>query len=73
MSKLPSISGRKCVVTLQKQGFEVRRQTGSHVVLQRDDPYAVVVVPNHKLLKPGTLRGIIRQAGLTVDEFVALL
>jgi predicted RNA binding protein YcfA (HicA-like mRNA interferase family) len=41
--------------------------------MQRDDPYAVTVVPNHKTLKPGTLRKIIRDAGLTVDEFIALL
>jgi predicted RNA binding protein YcfA (HicA-like mRNA interferase family) len=73
MSKLPNISGRKCVVALQHCGFRIRRQTGSHVVMQRDEPYVMVVVPNHKLLKSGTLRSIIRQAGLTVDEFVDLL
>lgn len=41
--------------------------------MQRDDPYAAAVVPLHKEVKPGTLRAIIRQAGLTVDEFVELL
>jgi predicted RNA binding protein YcfA (HicA-like mRNA interferase family) len=73
MSKLPLISGRECVDALSRIGFRVRRQKGSHIIMQRDDPYAVVPVPNHKLLRRGTLRAIIRQAGLTVDEFVDLL
>jgi predicted RNA binding protein YcfA (HicA-like mRNA interferase family) len=41
--------------------------------MTRADPYAMVVVPDHKTMKPGTLRGIIRDAGMTVDEFVTLL
>lgn len=74
MSKLPTLSARECVDALQRGGFRVRRQTGSHIVMQRDNPYAVAVVPNHaKDIKPGTLRSIIRQAGLTVDEFIDLL
>ena len=58
---------------LQHAGFRIRRQTGGHIVVQRDDPYAVAVVPDHKVLKLGTLRSVIRQSGLTVDEFIALL
>lgn len=73
MSKLPIVSGVRCVGVLGKIGFVVRRQKGSHIILSREDPYAMVVVPAHKALKPGTLRGIIRDAGLTVDEFIALL
>jgi len=73
LSKLPVISGRECVKALQRAGFTVRRQRGSHIALQKDDPYTVVSVPNHKTLKPGTLRRIIKDAGLTVDEFVDLL
>ena len=73
MSKLPVISGRECVNALQRAGFRVRRQRGSHIVMQKDDPYRVVSVPNHKPIKPGTLRGIISDAGLTVDEFRDLL
>lgn len=41
--------------------------------MQHDDPYAIAVVPNHKTLKRGTLKSILRQAGLTVDEFIELL
>jgi len=54
-------------------GFSVRRQRGSHIVLRRDDPFAQLVVPNHKELDRGTLRAIIRQAGIGVEEFTGLL
>ena len=73
MSKLPVISGRKCVRALERAGFYLKRQTGSHLVLRRDEPFAQVVVPDHRVLDRGTLRAIIRQAGLSVDEFVSLL
>ena len=70
MSKLPRISGRKCIKMLEKTGFQVLRQRGSHIILRRDFPFAEVVVPDHRELDRGTLRSIIRQAGLSVDEFV---
>ena len=73
MSKLPVISGADCVKALEKIGFVVYRQRGSHVTVIRKDPPAQTTIPNHKDLDRGTLRAIIRQAGLTVDEFVALL
>jgi predicted RNA binding protein YcfA (HicA-like mRNA interferase family) len=73
MSKLPVISGRECVRALEKAGFYFKRQTGSHIILRRDAPFAQVVVPDHKTLDRGTLRAIIRQASLSVDEFVSLL
>ncbi len=73
MSRLPVISGPECVRVLEKVGFYTVRQKGSHIVLHRDDPFAQVVVPDHKELDRGTLRAIIRQAGLSVDEFVNLL
>lgn len=73
MSKLPRLSGRDCVKALEKVGFEVKRQEGSHIVLRRNDPFAQLVVPDHKELDRGTLRAIIRQAGLAVDEFVKLI
>ena len=72
MSMLPQISGRQCVRALQKAGFYQKRQHGSHIILRRDDPFAQLVVPDHKELDRGTLRAIIRQADLTVDEFVRL-
>lgn len=73
MSRLPRISGRDCVKALGKVGFYLKRQHGSHMILRRDDPFAQVVVPNHKELDRGTLRAIIRQVDLSVDEFVRLL
>ena len=73
MSKLPRISGKECVSVLEKADFYFKRQHGSHIILRRDDPYAQLVVPEHKELDRGTLRAIIRQAGLSVDEFCRLL
>lgn len=73
MSGLPRISGRTCVKVLGKIGFYLKRQEGSHMVLRRDDPFGQVVVPDHKELDRGTLRAIIRQSGLSVDEFTKLL
>jgi len=72
MSKLPVVSGKKCVKILGKAGFYFKRREGSHVTLRRDTPFTQVVVPDHKELDRGTLRAIIRQAGLSVDEFVRL-
>jgi len=69
MSKLPVISGRNCVRALEHAGFYWKRQTSSHIILRRDHPFAQVVVPDHKILDRGTLRAIIRQAGLSVEEF----
>jgi len=73
VSKLPRVSGRECVRALEKAGFFVRRQEGSHVILRRNEPFAQLVVPDHKELDRGTLRAIIRQSGLTVESFVSLL
>ncbi|NLX08656.1 MAG: type II toxin-antitoxin system HicA family toxin [Chloroflexi bacterium] len=73
MPKLPVLSAQECIAALEKAGFYVARQKGSHITLRRDDPASRVTVPNHRELKTGTLRGIIRQAGLTVDEFLELL
>ena len=73
MSRLPAISGQTCVQALDKVGFYLKRQTGSHLILRRDEPFAQVVVPDHRTLDRGTLRAIIRQAGPSVDEFVRLL
>ena len=73
MTKLPVISGRDCVKALERAGFLLKRQEGSHIILRRDSPFAQVVVPDHRELDRGTLRGIIRQAGLSVEEFTRLL
>jgi len=73
MTGLPRISGRECVKALGRIGFYLKRQEGSYMILRRDDPFQQVVVPEHKELDRGTLRAIIRQAGLSVDEFMKLL
>jgi len=73
MSGLPRISGRDCVKALGKTGFYLKRQEGSHMILRRDDPFGQVVIPDHKEIDRGTLRAIIRQVGLSVDEFTKLL
>ena len=73
MTSLPNISGQECIKALQKAGFYFKRQTGSHLVLRRDNTFAQLIVPNHKQLDRGTLRAIIRQADLSVKDFVDLL
>ncbi len=73
MSQLPRISGRECVKALEKAGFYFKRQQSSHIILRRDTPFTQVVVPDHKELDRGTLHAILRQTGLSVDEFVELL
>ncbi|MCC5616389.1 type II toxin-antitoxin system HicA family toxin [Nostoc sp. CHAB 5836] len=73
MSKLPSISGRDCAKALENVGFYEKRRESSHVILRRDEPFAQVVVPDHQELAKGTLRAIIRDADLSVEEFIALL
>jgi predicted RNA binding protein YcfA (HicA-like mRNA interferase family) len=73
MTWLPSISGRECVRALGTVGFVLRRQEGSHMILRRAEPFAQVVVPDHRELDRGTLRAILRQADLSVEEFVGLL
>ncbi len=73
MSKLPRISGRDCARALGRAGFVLRRQHGSHMILRRDEPFAQVVVPDHRELDRGTLRAIVRGAQLSVDEFMTLL
>ncbi len=67
--KLPrDVTGAQATRALQRLGFVVQRQTGSHLILRRDA--RTVVVPQHKPIKPGTLKGVIEQAGLTLQEFV---
>jgi predicted RNA binding protein YcfA (HicA-like mRNA interferase family) len=73
MSSLPKISGRECVKALSKAGFLLRRQHGSHMILRRNEPFTQLVVPDHKELDRGTLRAIIRQANLSVEQFIELM
>ncbi|MEM2985228.1 MAG: type II toxin-antitoxin system HicA family toxin [Candidatus Jordarchaeaceae archaeon] len=74
MSKLPVVSGQKVVKALSKIGYEFDHQTGSHIILRyKDPPHRRLTIPKHKEIAKGTLRAIIKEAGLTVDEFVKLL
>ncbi len=74
MTKLPTdLAGRDLIKALQRIGFVVQRQRGSHIVLRRDDPFARVTVPDHKTLRPGTLRTILQEAALTVEQLIDLL
>ena len=73
MKQLPRISGQECVKALGKANFCFKRQHGSHIILRKDNPFAQLVVPNHKELDKGTLRTIIRQADLSTEEFIKLL
>jgi predicted RNA binding protein YcfA (HicA-like mRNA interferase family) len=75
-SGLPVVDGRRVLRALQRAGFVIDRVVGSHhLLVHKDDRRLLVTVPVHgaRDLKPGTLRSIIRQAGMTIDEFRALL
>ena len=74
MSKLPVVSGQDFCKALQKIGYSMDHQTGSHIILRNQDPpHRRLTVPNHKEISKGTLRSIIRQAGLTVEELIDLI
>jgi len=74
MTKLPrGLSGRKVIKALERAGFYVKRKKGSHVVMRRDNPFAQVVVPDHRSVDTGTLDVIIEGADLTIDEFIQML
>jgi predicted RNA binding protein YcfA (HicA-like mRNA interferase family) len=74
VSVLPRISGREAVKALVRIGYEEDRQRGSHIILRQSSyPHRRITVPDHRELAKGTLRAIIREAGLTVDEFKELL
>ncbi|WP_428670049.1 type II toxin-antitoxin system HicA family toxin [Reyranella sp.] len=71
MPSLPRASGREVIRALEKLGFTVRRQRGSHVILSRGS--VGCVVPDHKELKTGTLNGVLKQAGVAVEDFLTAL
>ena len=69
MARLPRTSGRQAVRAFERAGFTVRRQRGSHIILTSVDSPVTLSVPDHRELATGTLRALIRKAGLSVDEF----
>ena len=72
MPKLPRISSKEAIRALERLGFEQVRQTGSHVVMKKEteDGEIGCVVPVHQELKVGTLSGILKQAQVTVEDFI---
>jgi predicted RNA binding protein YcfA (HicA-like mRNA interferase family) len=72
MSRLPVCSGQDAIRAFQKLGYQVDHQTGSHIIL-RHPQMRRLTVPNHRELAKGTLRALIREAGLAKDQFVNLL
>ncbi|MBI2304390.1 MAG: type II toxin-antitoxin system HicA family toxin [Chloroflexi bacterium] len=74
MTRLPrGLSGKEAIKALERSGFYVKRQKGSHIVLRRDSPFAQVIVPAHRSIDTGTLSSILDGAGLTVEDFIKLL
>ena len=73
MAALPSLSGAQAVRLFQKAGWNKDRQRGSHVILIKPGHAASLSVPRHRELAPGTLRALIRAAGMSVEEFAALI
>ncbi len=69
MTRLPPLSGAELVRRLRRFGYEVDRQTGSHIILRHaDPPHRRITVPNHKTIAKGTLRAILRHAQISVEE-----
>lgn len=69
MGRLSNISGKEAVKIFEKFGYILDHQTGSHMILWHDSK-STLSVPNHGELAPGLLRSLIRQASITVDEFL---
>lgn len=73
MPQLPAISGREAVRVFERAGWKVSRREGSHIILTKAGMIATLSIPDHREISRGTLRSLIRKAGLTVEEFVSLL
>ncbi len=73
MTRLPVVSGRDAVKVFERLGWQFARQTSSHMILVKPGEIVSLSVPDHRELAPGTLRGLIRKAGITVDEFATRL
>jgi len=73
MARLPVISGRDAVQAFERDGWRLVRQRGSHMIMTKPGIASLLSIPNHRELKPGTLRGLIRSSGLDVAKFWELL
>lgn len=73
MGKLSNISGKEAAKAFGRAGWQTMGQVGSHLVMTKQGERANLSIPQHKELSVGTLRSLIRAAGMPVDEFLALL
>jgi predicted RNA binding protein YcfA (HicA-like mRNA interferase family) len=73
MAALPVLSGRKTVRAFERLGCQVVRQRGSHIIMVKEGEITTLSIPDHKEVAKGTLRSLIRAAGITVDEFAGRL
>ena len=71
MPALPVLSGRKVVRVFENLGWQQARQRGSHIIMVKEGEIATLSVPDHKEVARGTLRSLIRTAGITVEEFIS--
>ena len=72
MPRLPSASGAEARAVFERAGWRLVRQTGSHMIMTKPGAVTVLSIPNHNALARGTLRALIRQAGLDVEDFIRL-
>ncbi len=72
MPSLPTLSGREVVKAFGRNGWDMVRQRGSHMVMVKDGHMAALSIPDHREIAKGTLRSLIRASGLTVEEFSIL-
>ncbi|MEK7681555.1 MAG: type II toxin-antitoxin system HicA family toxin [Chloroflexota bacterium] len=73
MPRLPTVSGREAVRAFERAGWKVSRREASHIMLTKSRMDATLSIPDHREIRRGTLRSLIRKAGITVEEFVLLL
>ena len=73
MPSVPRLSGREVVKAFARDGWEMARQRGSHMILVKPRHMATLSVPDHREVAKGTLRSLIRSSGLTTEEFAALV
>ncbi|GAB7387105.1 type II toxin-antitoxin system HicA family toxin [Bacillaceae bacterium] len=73
MPPLPVVSGREAIAAFEKIGWTVARQKGSHITMIKPGERNILTIPDHKELDRGLLRAKIRDAGITVEDFIKLL
>ncbi|MDZ7620533.1 MAG: type II toxin-antitoxin system HicA family toxin [Patescibacteria group bacterium] len=70
MPRLPRLSGREALKVFELFGWEKARQSGSHIILVQEGHPATLSIPDHKEVATGTLRSLIRSAGITIEDFI---